>query len=46
MYEGALLIGTKTTAISIGTVTASGKASLLASAWLNGARILEGEQCE
>jgi methionyl-tRNA formyltransferase len=46
MYEGALLIGTKTTAISIGTVTASGKASLPASVWLNGARILEGEQCE
>jgi len=30
----------------IATVTPSGKAALPASAWLNGARLIDGERCE
>ena len=44
--EGELLIGTATKAIVIATVTPSGKPSLSASAWLNGARLVDGEICE
>jgi methionyl-tRNA formyltransferase len=44
--EGELLIGTATKAIVIATVTPSGKPSLSASAWLNGARLVDGESCE
>lgn len=43
---GDLLIGTTTKAIVIATVTPSGKPSLSASAWLNGARLVDGESCE
>jgi len=44
--EGDLLIGTATKAIVVATVTPSGKPSLAASAWLNGARLVDGESCE
>jgi methionyl-tRNA formyltransferase len=44
--EGELLIGTATKAIVIATVTPSGKPPLSASAWLNGARLVDGEICE
>jgi methionyl-tRNA formyltransferase len=45
-HEGKLLLGTTTKAIVIATVTPSGKGSLPASAWLNGARLTDGERCE
>jgi methionyl-tRNA formyltransferase len=45
-HEGQLLLGTATNAIVIATVTPSGKGSLPASAWLNGARLTDGERCE
>lgn len=41
-----LFIGTATTAIEVGAVTAPGKSPMAASAWANGARLLEGELCE
>lgn len=41
-----VFIGTSTTAIEIGVVTAPGKSPMAASAWANGARLLEGELCE
>lgn len=44
--EGKLLLGTGTNAISLATVTPAGKSSLPASAWLNGARLVDGERCE
>jgi methionyl-tRNA formyltransferase len=44
--DGELLIGTATRAITIKTLTPSGKSSLSASAWLNGARLIDGESCE
>jgi methionyl-tRNA formyltransferase len=44
--DGELLIGTATRAITIRTLTPSGKSSLSASAWLNGARLIDGESCE
>jgi methionyl-tRNA formyltransferase len=44
--DGKLLLGTGTKAISIATVTPAGKSSLPASAWLNGARLVDGERCE
>jgi methionyl-tRNA formyltransferase len=45
-HEGKLLLGTTSNAIVIATVTSSGKAALPASAWLNGARLIDGERCE
>ena len=45
-HEGKLLLGTTTNAIVIASVTPSGKAALPASAWLNGARLIDGERCE
>jgi methionyl-tRNA formyltransferase len=45
-HEGQFLLGTATNAIVIATVTPSGKGSLPASAWLNGARLTDGERCE
>lgn len=44
--EGRLLLGTATSAIAIATVTPSGKPTLSATAWLNGARLVDGERCE
>ena len=44
--DGKLLLGTGTNAISLATVTPAGKSSLPASAWLNGARLVDGERCE
>jgi methionyl-tRNA formyltransferase len=44
--NGNLIIGTTTSAIVVSTVTPSGKSSQLCSAWLNGARLREGEMCE
>jgi methionyl-tRNA formyltransferase len=44
--EGKLLLGTGSQAISLATVTPSGKPILAASAWLNGARLVDGERCE
>lgn len=44
--DGKLLLGTGTYAISLATVTPAGKSSLPASAWLNGARLVDGERCE
>jgi len=45
-YEGKLLLGTNSYAVVIATVTPAGKSSLPASAWLNGARLIDGERCE
>lgn len=39
-------IGTGTTALAIGEITAEGKGLTDAMAWANGARLLEGERCE
>ncbi|MFM1951982.1 MAG: hypothetical protein RJA33_776 [Actinomycetota bacterium] len=39
-------IGTGSTALAIGEITAEGKSSIEAIAWANGARLLEGERCE
>jgi methionyl-tRNA formyltransferase len=44
--DGKVLLGTGTQAISLATVTPSGKPVLAASAWLNGARLVVGERCE
>jgi methionyl-tRNA formyltransferase len=44
--DGKVLLGTGTHAISLATVTPSGKPVLAASAWLNGARLVVGERCE
>jgi methionyl-tRNA formyltransferase len=44
--DGRLILGTGTQAISLATVTPSGKPLLAASAWLNGARLADGERCE
>lgn len=44
--EKKVFIGTSTTALEIGSITAPGKAEMAAAAWANGARILEGERCE
>lgn len=44
--DGRLILGTGTKAISLATVTPSGKPLLAASAWLNGARLADGERCE
>jgi methionyl-tRNA formyltransferase len=45
-HEGKLLLGTNSYAVAIATVTPAGKSSLPASAWLNGARLIDGERCE
>lgn len=39
-------IGTGTTALEIGSITPVGKAQMEATAWANGARLIEGEKCE
>lgn len=39
-------IGTGTTALAIGEITAEGKGLTEAMAWANGARLIEGELCE
>jgi methionyl-tRNA formyltransferase len=44
--DGKVILGTGTQAISLATVTPSGKPVLAASAWLNGARLVVGERCE
>lgn len=44
--DGKLLIGTATEAIVVGSLTPSGKPTVSASAWLNGARLVDGEICE
>lgn len=44
--EKKVFIGTSTTALQIGSITAAGKAQMAAAAWANGARIVEGELCE
>lgn len=41
-----VLIGTGTTALEIGFITAHGKQIVAASAWANGARLISGERCE
>lgn len=41
-----VLIGTSTTALEIGSVTAPGKTQMSATSWANGARLLKGEICE
>lgn len=46
VIDKELYIGTGSTALSIGQITAVGKAAMSASAWLNGARVLSGECCE
>ena len=46
VLEKKLFIGTSTHALEIGTVTAPGKSSMSATAWANGARLVEGELCE
>lgn len=44
--DGKLLLGTGSKAIVLGYITPSGKSPQSASAWLNGARLAEGERCE
>jgi methionyl-tRNA formyltransferase len=46
IIEKKVYIGTGTTALEIGTITAPGKTSMSAYAWANGARIAAGERCE
>lgn len=46
ILEKKVYIGTGTTALEIGTITAPGKTSMSAYAWANGARIAAGERCE
>ena len=46
VLEKKLFIGTSTHALEIGVVTAPGKSSMSATAWANGARLVEGELCE
>lgn len=41
-----VLIGTHTSALSIGFLTNPGKKTLDAASWINGARLTPGEQCE
>lgn len=41
-----LFIGTASKALEIGKITAAGKSSIDASAWANGARLVDGERCE
>lgn len=41
-----LFIGTASKALEIGKITAAGKSSIDASAWGNGARLVDGERCE
>jgi methionyl-tRNA formyltransferase len=46
MMEKHVYIGTSTTALQITQITPTGKQSMLASSWANGARLNEGEICE
>lgn len=46
LEDKKVLIGTSTTALEIGSVTAPGKTQMSATSWANGARLLKGEVCE
>ncbi len=46
LFEKRVFIGTSSTALEIGFITAPGKAQMSATSWANGARLLEGEACE
>jgi methionyl-tRNA formyltransferase len=46
LSDKKVFIGTSTTALEIGFVTAPGKAQMPATSWANGARLLAGENCE
>ena len=46
IHDKRVLIGTSTTALEIGSVTAPGKAQMSATSWANGARLLKGEVCD
>ena len=46
LEDKKVLIGTSTTALEIGSVTAPGNTQMSATSWANGARLLKGEVCE
>lgn len=46
MFSKRLYIGTATSALEISHITPVGKSQMAASAWANGARLVEGETCE
>lgn len=46
VVDKRVLIGTSTTALEIGFITAPGKPAMPSASWANGARLVEGEICE
>lgn len=46
VVDKRVLIGTSTTALEIGFITAPGKSAIPSASWANGARLIEGEICE
>lgn len=46
LSDKKVFIGTSTTALEIGSITAPGKTQMAATSWANGARLLAGETCE
>lgn len=46
MIDKNVYVGTETSALQINQITPTGKQSMLASSWANGARLIQGEICE